>query len=556
MPTIKVLSDELKNKIAAGEVVERPASVVKELVENSLDAGAAAIDVEIQRGGRKLIKVSDNGTGMGREDALLCLKRHATSKLGSEDDLFSIRTLGFRGEALPSIASVSRLTLITAPRGATSGVRLETHGGDIMGEREVPFDGTTVEVGDLFYNTPARRKFLKRDSTELIHIVDTLTREALSNPEVSFSLSVDDKMTMDLSRASSRRERLMQVYGSEFLEGLKEVRKEAGVMRVEAFVSNLRGLRDTKAHQFIFINGRPVRDPSLSHATYAAYDEWLPKDKHPVFFVFLELDPSVVDFNVHPTKREVRFQDKEEVYRFLRGSVSDVFRAGPDTHRHSTLGEPGEAAFVNDSPSEASVSPTGVGISETMELEYRAELPFIYLGDTFVAVAEGGGLTLVDHHAAHERVLYEKFLGGIDLGSVKLLFPKQVRLSPKEHMLVMKHREMLYEFGIEVEDFGHNTVSVRSVPQAIEEADIRGVLSDAAHQFDAKERPGRSLKEAVAARIACHGSIRGRRVLSREGLSALLKDLEKTVDPEHCPHGRPTRLHFSPEDLKKMFKRK
>jgi DNA mismatch repair protein MutL len=425
-----------------------------------------------------------------------------------------------------------------------------------MGEREVPFDGTTVEVGDLFYNTPARRKFLKRDSTELIHIVDTLTREALSNPEVSFSLSVDDKMTMDLSRASSRRERLMQVYGSEFLEGLKEVRKEAGVMRVEAFVSNLRGLRDTKAHQFIFINGRPVRDPSLSHATYAAYDEWLPKDKHPVFFVFLELDPSVVDFNVHPTKREVRFQDKEEVYRFLRGSVSDVFRAGPDTHRHSTLGEPGEAAFVNDSPSEASISPTGVGISETMELEYRAELPFIYLGDTFVAVAEGGGLTLVDHHAAHERVLYEKFLGGIDLGSVKLLFPKQVRLSPKEHMLVMKHREMLYEFGIEVEDFGHNTVSVRSVPQAIEEADIRGVLSDAAHQFDAKERPGRSLKEAVAARIACHGSIRGRRVLSREGLSALLKDLEKTVDPEHCPHGRPTRLHFSPEDLKKMFKRK
>jgi DNA mismatch repair protein MutL len=560
MPTIKILSDELKNKIAAGEVVERPASVVKELVENSLDAGASAIVVEIQRGGKKLIRVSDNGLGMDGEDALMCLQRHATSKLNSEEDLFRVRTMGFRGEALPSIASVSKLTLTTAPLKAISGVQLEIEGGNVRVEREAPSEGTTVEVRELFFNTPARKKFLKRDSTELIHIVDTLTRESLSNPEVAFNLKVDGKETMNVSRASSKRERLMQIYGSEFIEGLAEVRKEAGGMSVEAFVSNLRGLRDTRAHQFIFINGRPVRDPSLSHATYAAYNETLPKDKHPVFFVFLEIDPSMVDFNVHPAKREVRFQDKEIAYRFLRGAVSDIFRIGPDRHRHSTIMESGAGVFKDDSNKEdeygASGSFISTGVAETIELEYRAELPFIYLGDTFLALAEGGGLTLVDHHAAHERVLYEKFLGNVDLGSVKLLFPKQVKLSPKEYMLVMKHSEMLLEFGIEVEDFGHNTVSIRSMPEVMDEADLRGVLSDAAHQLDAKVKPGRSLKEAVAAKIACHSSVRGRKVLSREGLEKLLKDLEKTSDPEHCPHGRPTRLHFTPEDLKKMFKRK
>jgi DNA mismatch repair protein MutL len=556
---IKILPDELKNKIAAGEVVERPASVVKELVENSLDAGASAIVVEIQRGGKKLIRVSDNGLGMDGEDALMCLQRHATSKLNSEEDLFRVRTMGFRGEALPSIASVSKLTLTTSPHDAASGVQLEIEGGKVKVEREAPSDGTTVEVRELFFNTPARKKFLKRDSTELIHIVDTLTREALSNPAVTFKLTVDGKETMNVSGASSKRERLMQIYGSEFLEGLEDVSKEAGSISVDAFVSNLRALRDTKAHQFIFINGRPVRDPSLSHATYAAYDEALPRDKHPVFFIFLELDPSMVDFNVHPAKREVRFQDKDIVYRFLRGAVSDMFRIGPDRNRHSTIDEPGIGVLRENGYTEDTYADSGsfgTGVSETMELEYRAELPFIYLGDTFLALAENGGLTLIDHHAAHERVLYEKFLGSVDPGSVKLLFPKQVKLSPKEHMLVMKHRDMLFEFGIEVEDFGHNTVSVRSVPVVMEEADIRGVLSDAAYQLDAKIKPGRSLKEAVAAKIACHSSVRGRKVLSREGLNRLLKDLEKTTDPEHCPHGRPTRLHFAPEDLKKMFKRK
>ncbi len=559
MPKVKVLPAELANKIAAGEVVERPASVVKELLENAIDAGSAVIGVEVLKGGRKLIRVADDGDGMEREDAVLSIQRHATSKLAHEKDLFGIQTMGFRGEALPSIASVSRMRLTTAPRGAAAGVTLRVEGGVVKEEKDAPARGTEVEVEELFFNTPARKKFLKRDSTELMHIVDIVTRVSLSHPETAFRLKSEGQETMNLPRASGLKERLAQVYGGEFMEGLAEAVIEAGGMRISAFSSAPGNFRDTRGNQNIFINRRPVRDPVVSHAVYSAYEGMLPKDKHPVFFVFLDLDPSVVDVNVHPAKREVRFSDRDFVYRHVRRCVSDAVRLKyPAGHGAEATGAaPPNAPHAPHPADYARVQGQAAGgVSETMPLSYRAELPFVYLGETFLALAEDGGLSLLDHHAAHERVLYEKFLKGIELKSRRLLFPRQVRLSHKEYLAVLEHNRMLLDFGIEVEDFGHDTVVVRSLPEAMEEADLRGVLSDAAREMLGGEKPGRTLRESVAARMACHNSVRGRKVLNRETLNALISDLEKTDDPAHCPHGRPTRVRYSLEELKKLFKRK
>lgn len=562
MPRIQVLPTVLKNKIAAGEVVERPASVVKELLENSIDAGSTVVSVEVEKGGRKLIRVSDNGSGMDAEDAVLSLKRHATSKLASEEDLFRIKTMGFRGEALPSIASISRLTLTTALQGKGPGVKVEAEGGEVARVREVPSVGTAVEVRDLFFNTPARKKFLKRDATELMHVVDIVTRIALSHPPIAFSLRTEGKETMNLPRASGFRERLAQVYGSEFMDGLTEARMDVEGLGIEAFVSSPGNFRDARSHQLLFINGRTVRDPSVSHAVYAAYEGTLPREKHPIFVVFLRVDPSLVDFNVHPTKREVRFSDRDTVYRYVKRCIGDAIRARPPEDRGtaafsadaSRIYGGADAALERGSYTQERPEPSGIG--EPLSLSYRAELPYIYLGETFVALADGGGLTLLDHHAAHERVLYERLLKGVELNSRQLLFPRQVKLSHGEYLAVLEHREMLFGFGLEVEDFGHDTVVVRSLPEALEEADFRGVLGDAAAEMRLGERPGRSLREGVAARMACHNSVRGTKVLGREALAALLSDLERTDDPEHCPHGRPTRVRYSIEGLRKLFKRK
>lgn len=551
MSAVRVLPEEVKNKIAAGEVVERPASVVKELVENSIDAGSASIGIEVQKGGARLIKVIDDGLGMEKEDALLCLERHATSKLSTEEDLHSISTMGFRGEALPSIAAVSKLTITTAPGVGATGVRVEVRGGEVTDVREAPSRGTTVEVRDLFFNTPARKKFLKSHSTELMHIVEAVTRLSLSHPGTGMSLTVDGQKTMELPRASGLRERISQVYGMEFLEGLQEAAAEQHGIRLEAFFSRPGNFRDTRAHQMLFINRRPVRDPSLSHAVYASYEGMLPREKHPVFLAFLELAPSMVDFNVHPAKREVRFADRNLVYRRVRNTLAHSLRPQSTSVDRAVRDEP-----VHQGGYQPQVAGTQGMVSESMPLAYRAELPFVYLGETFLAMPEKEGLTILDHHAAHERVLYERLLKGIELGSRQLLFPRQVRLSHREYLAVLENRPLLREFGMEVEDFGQDTVVVRSLPQEMEEADLRGILADAAEEMLAGKRPGRNIREAVAARMACHSSIRGRKVLSSDGLGALLEDLEKTEDPGHCPHGRPTRLHYSLDALRKLFKRK
>ena len=564
MSPIHVLAPDVRNKIAAGEVIERPASVVKELLENAIDAESTDIRIDILSGGKRMIRVSDNGTGMNRENALLCFEPHATSKLESADDLFDIRTLGFRGEALPSIASISKVKLVTGLKGSGIGTSIEMTGGEVIEIREAAAAGTMVEIRDLFFNTPARKKFLKTTPTEVFHIIDIVTREALSHPAIGFSLSTDNKETLLLPAASGLRERIMQIYGDEFLKRLLEISTPSGPLRMDAFVSDTSTFRSSRDHQFVFINKRPVRDTSVSHAVYKAYEGILPHDRHPIFFIFLEIDPRRVDFNVHPTKREVRFENKESIYRLISGSLKSLVRGAHEAYtRPFSIGPPCPAAGPGGPPWPLSYAEatsrsgqTDAFVSETSGLEYRPSLPFIYLGDTFLAVSGSGGLTLIDHHAAHERVLYEKLLSRVEVVSHQLLFAEQCKLSHKEYRVILDNKELLSGLGIEVDDFAHDTLLIRALPDALSGVDIRGILSDVASAMLNSIPPEKSLREALAARIACHSSVRGRTVLNQEEVANLLHDLEQTEFPDQCPHGRPTRLFYSLEDLCKMFKRR
>lgn len=561
MPRIKVLPRDLRNKIAAGEVIERPASVVKEMIENAIDAGSTDMQIDVLYGGKRLMKISDNGTGMDREDAILCFERHATSKLSSEDDLFNIKTMGFRGEALPSIASVTKMKIITGQKGSASGVSVELTGGEVQEIKDSPAVGTTVEVRDLFFNTPARKKFLKSNSTELFHIIDTLTKEALSHWEIGFRLRSDNREILSLPLASGPKERILQVYGEEFMKGLTEVNAEAEGIRMKSYVTKNDNFRNMKSHQFIFINRRPIKDQSVSHAVYSAYEGIIPHDKHPVFFLFLDINPAKVDVNVHPTKREVRFENKESVYRFINTSIREAVRSERAEYVKQfteipSVDFPRPHPGISSSPYSLPLTPCGDKVSENLEFPYRASLPFIYLGDTFIALSGKGGLTLIDHHAAHERILYERFLRGINLNSHQLLFPRQVKLSHKEYTVILQNLPILRDFGIETDDFGHDAIIVRSLPDVLKDADIRGILSDIASCIIEGVALAKSFKEALAARIACHSSVRGKEILNQEELSNLIADLEQTEHPDQCPHGRPTRIFISLDDLKKMFKRK
>jgi DNA mismatch repair protein MutL len=559
MPAIRILSPDLCNKIAAGEVVERPASVVKELLENSIDAGARQITVEVLQGGKRLIRVDDDGFGMDREDALLCFAPHATSKLSSEDDLFNVRTMGFRGEALPSIASISRICLTTAIKGARSGIAVEIEGGEVKAVKDSSAGGTCFEVRDLFYNTPVRKKFMRTDSTELFHIIDAVTKEALSHWQTGFALVSDNREIFRVPPASGPKERLLQIYGEEFVAGLQEIEEDGGVVSLKGLVSRRSTHRNMRSHQYLFINGRPVKNPTISHAVYHAYEGILPRDTHPVFFLFFAIDPRKVDVNVHPTKREVRLRDKEAIHGFVGRLIKNavayehIAAAGqPESPGNFSspvpYGRSKEYPFLSESPPSL--------VSEHLPLSYETAASFFHIGDTFIATTSIKGLVLIDHHAAHERVLYEKILKKIELDSFQLLFPKQVKLSPKEYHLLCSNIPILHDLAMEVEDFGNDTVIVRAVPGTLRNADIQGILSDVCVCLLKGVPPGKSIKEAVAATIACHSSVRGGRILNQEECRALLEQLDRTEYPDRCPHGRPTRIILTFDDLFRMFKRK
>ncbi len=583
MSVITVLPEPLRNKIAAGEVVERPASVVKELIENAIDAAAARISVETVRAGRKLIHVSDNGTGMDREDAVKAFERYATSKIKDEQDLFNLKTMGFRGEALSSIAAVSKMTLMTAARSGeygpgAAGTCVEIAGGEIVSVKDCAAAGTSIEVRELFFNTPARRKFLKSDATENYHIIDTVTREALSHPHLMFVLTMDGREVFSLPAAASLRERLLQLYGMDFINGLIEHGPSHAVdtgMTVSVFTSGLAHMKNNRNTQFIFVNRRPVKDQSVAYAVCKAYEGMVPREKHPAFFIFLEIDAGQVDFNVHPAKREVRFAQKAGIFDFVCHTVKEGLKKDAGfcfTDVGFNQENIGPAAIVDTKMAAVPILSEGL-ISEQIDTFSTGPAPLLYLGDTFVAVAALGGLVLLDYHAAHERVNYERFLKRRDLQAFRLLFPLQVKLQRGEYAVLLEHLHLLNEVGLEAEDFGHDTILIRSIPEVLRDADLASLVSDVAAAL--LESPGKApsknisgpaghvgesgpvelIRKSIAARLACHSSLRGKEVPDGARVSALLKSLDAADNPHSCPHGRPTRIVISLDELRKMFKK-
>lgn len=584
MPKINILPLNIRNKIAAGEVVERPASVVKELIENSLDAESTIINIDIFRAGKKLIKVSDNGIGLDREDALIAFERYATSKIKDEDDLFNIKTMGFRGEALSSIASVSKVKMATSYKDST-GTCIEIINGEIKEIRDCSTVGTTIEVKDLFFNTPARLKFLKSDSTENYHIIDVVTKAALPNYKTGFFLKIDNNEVLSLPAASEYRERILQAFGKDFVDELIETSFNENHLSIKAFIDKGLHLRSNKNNQFIFINNRPVKDQTISYAVYKAYEGLIPKDKHPVFILFLNIKPDSVDFNVHPTKREVRFKDKNMIFNFVYKAIKEALKTSNERSDYHLVKEFISQGVHNDISAHRYID-TIISeqplISENESLyktsSYFDNIPSLYLGDTFIAITNEKGLIIIDYHALHERINYERLLKKIEYNKNKetsntssekpsaknfsiyrLLFPQQVRLKSGEYMVILENSDILNEFGIEVDDFGHDTIIIRSIPEFLKNADLNNLISDiATYLINAKFKeiePLSNIKKTLAAKIACHTSIRGKEIPDSSRIAKLLKDIEDIENPDYCPHGRPTRIFLSLEDLRKMFKK-
>jgi len=576
MPNIAILPDLLINKIAAGEVIERPASVVRELLDNAIDALATKIEIEVLHGGKKLIRVADNGTGMSRDDALLCLERHATSKIRSEDDLFDIATLGFRGEALPAIASVSKVTFATFDGNTDSGVKIEV---GVNQNKQVtdapPSRGTTIEVRDIFYNTPARRKFLKTNPTELSHIIETVMHKAFAYPHIMFTLAHNRSELLSAPAAGDIKERFVQLYGDEITAEFLEIQKRSKAIIVNGFTSSLDYTRASRSHQIIFVNKRPVKNATVNHAVYDVYRDEIARGRHPAYFLFIEIDPQGVDVNVHPAKREVKFEKPDEVHRIVRAAVYEALNPGHEVDLSMHLA----AGPISYSGSSGGASPKEVNplvsdrVSTFFSAASQTEIftkdmsreisPFFHIGESFVANVSADGLVIIDQHAAHERILYEKFLKKAAITSEPLVLPIRIELPVREYSLIIGHKEFLSDLGLDIEDFGSNNIIVRGLPKELGRADMKGLLIDIAAGILEEETSGISgevtretLSKNIAARLACHMSVRGREYLNNEELSKMMTDLESADEPDKCPHGRPTRITLSLDELSRMFKRK
>ena len=574
---IHVLPPDVASQIAAGEVVERPASVVKELVENSIDAGARDIHVETQAGGKQLIRVRDDGCGIPAAEVELAFHRHSTSKLTSADDLTRITTLGFRGEALASIGAVSRVTLDTRAADEEVGARLRFEGGRVIergGSGRPP--GTTVTVEDLFFNVPARRKFLRSDRTERRHIDAWLTRYALAYPDLRLTVSHDGRVTFRSPGSGALRDVLIAVYGLEVGAAALEIiaDRPSADITVTGFVSPPSIHRAGRGFITLFVNGRWIQDASLTYAIVQAYQTLLPAGRYPLAVVMVHLPPADVDVNVHPTKAEVRFRDGDAVFRAVQRAVRYTLlerapvppasvqpAAGIESARRDRLAHLAPAARQL-----GLAQPAPVGRGADIPLESGAEAgrlpPLRVIGQvraTYI-VAEGPeGLYLIDQHAAHERVLFEKLLAERKRAAVPsqaLLEPRPVELSPEAASLLMAHRETLASLGFRVEPFGGRTFLVRAVPALVADEEPQQVLEDLATALELGDEPlGEQIAESVARWVCKRAAIKAGQVLTVEEMEGLIRSLEQCASPRTCPHGRPTMIHLSVSRLAHEFGR-
>ena len=577
---IQILADPLIDQIAAGEVIERPASVAKELIENALDAGARQIVVDVERGGIGLLRVRDDGAGLAQDELRLALARHATSKIASLEDLERVTTLGFRGEALPSIASVSRLRIASRPAAAKSGAEIEAVDGRVGRPRPAAHPaGTTVEVRDLFHKVPARRKFLRAEATEFQHVMRTVTRLALSNFDVAFTLTHNRREQFSLPVAPGRLEkeaRIARLVGDDFIANSLHVQHEQLGLRLEGWIGLPSQARAQADRQYLFVNGRMVRDRLLVNAARLGYQDVMYGGRHPAWLLYLSLDPVQVDVNAHPQKLELRFRDSrgvhDFVFRTLEHALADARGRGGGAPpvpaarllgvatQHAPgmlrLGEPPPAAYgagrsMQDGRTAApAADPAGAPLGYAV-----AQLHGIY-----IVAQTADGIALVDMHAAHERILYERLKAALDSGQgarQPLLVPAMVSCTEDEVSLAMQHRDELAAAGLVVDRVGPATLAIREVPVVLAGQDIAAVLRDALADLGEQGATHRiaERQNELLANIACRSAVRAHRMLSIEEMNALLRDMERTERSGQCSHGRPTWTRVTLAELDRLFLR-
>jgi DNA mismatch repair protein MutL len=585
MGQVRILPEKLCNKIAAGEVVERPASVVKELIENALDAGADEILLDIEAGGRKLIRIRDNGSGMSRDDAFLSLERHATSKISTDDDLFRLTTLGFRGEALPSIASVSRFILQTKDLTSEEGFRLRVAGGTVEHTEAIGMTvGTDIEVRNLFFNTPVRRKFMRTEQTEIGHIADVVNRQAMSRPEVRFRLSHNGRVLIDAFSVSRLNERISALLGRHTADDMLSVLETDGDLALHGLIAQPDRSRASTAAIYSYINGRYVRDRVVQHAIMQGYRTLLPKGRYPVAVLFLDLPPELVDVNVHPSKHEVRFRDQRAVHDFIVRSIRNCLRGEPDTNESVDV-DGYDPATVPARPVAAPVA-----VQESFPV-YRSSLPpsepvcskpetpFVVpareeelagpfslltvigqFNNSYLVCQDREELVLIDQHAAHERIGFERLrkqFRAEGIARQDLLFPVVMEYDFKEAAQLGQNLDGLARFGFDVEPFGGNAFVLKSIPQLMAEAEAEQLVRDVAAELGSLGESA-LLEEAfehILMTMACHGSVRANQSLSVPQMQALLRDLDQVDFNGHCPHGRPVIQRMSLSEIERMFKR-
>jgi len=578
--TIAVLPDEVVNRIAAGEVVDRPASVVKELVENAIDAGATRVVVDVEQSGRRLIRVTDDGGGMTRDEAALAFYPHATSKIRTDADLLTIQTMGFRGEALPSIAAVSNVRLITVAAGALAGTEIGLEGGALVKQRDAAAaPGTMIEVADLFAHTPARKKFLKSSATELGHICQAVQRQALAFPAIHFRLSHDGHVVSEYPAVRSLRERVQQVYGEALIDACVEIDAQDGALHLEGLVCRPVAVTGSRTPQELFVNRRWVKNASIAHALYDGYGTYLAKGRHPRFVLALTVDSRQVDVNVHPTKREVRFSDHALVHDWVRTRIQAVVRPASAPSRFvgasTEMSSPSASRYVVSSP-----PPTGardpldqpLSLIETAAELAQAYLPAVALdvrtmgqiANRYLLAQIGDEVQIVDQHTAHERVLFERLSAQFDAGTVasqQMLLPQVVDLSAGEMMVVCAHLDEWRRLGFEIEEFGQGTIMVRAMPALVARRDPQALLRAMVEAIveEGAERDSTPFVQerynAVLATMACHSAVRAGRTLEQAEIQTLLEDWRDAGFPSACPHGRRIAMRLRIEELDRMFGR-
>ena len=574
---IKILSEDLIVKIAAGEVVERPASVVKELIENSIDARATSIVVDVRAGGMESIRVMDDGCGMSREDALLATERYATSKVQKEEDLYTIQTLGFRGEALPSIASVSKMRLITRDSTSQVGTEVDREAGKKVRVSEAGSPvGTSVEVRNLFYNTPVRRRFLKSVGTEFFHIHRLVDQMALSKPDIQVRLIHDGREVLNVPKTNELSIRIEAILGRETYDGLIPVEYGNETISLRGYIGKPTLTLSTANSIFTYVNGRFIRDRIVNRSIFDAYRTLIPRDRYPIVILFMDLSPHLTDVNVHPTKREIRFRDQERVYHTIHRALQSQLKTVPGDERISRAvetywQEKGGSGGIGEvtgkyGPQEGEGVEGSFVFPEFSQEEqrggfYSSLFPLGQIGGTYIVCQGPRGLVLVDQHAAHERVLFERLthqLGNADIERQILLFPHMVEVPHAEVHVVGSYKDEMEKLGMEIEAFGSNTFVVKSVPQAVAVEDVGSLVKDIIGELasEGRTQKGEGITEKVLSIMACHGAIRANRVLKDEEMQALLRDLEEIDFASTCPHGRPIFSEIDYSQLEKMFKRR